>query len=99
MLGWLLHNMGRPVTSLRYEDLLANPKLELENILKFIHIPYSREQLDLVVKEGYSEYRRPQRAMFEHYTDKQKALVKDVVLKTIRALSHLQLNWTGYLEP
>ena len=73
VLGWLLYNMGRPVIVVTYEDFRANPKMVLEKILGFVGVPYSKEQLDLVIKEGLNEYRSPpQRAKFDHYTETQK---------------------------
>ena len=100
MLGWLLYNMGRPVIVVTHEDFKANPKIVLEKILGFVGVPYSKEQLDLVINEGFNEYRRPpQRAKFDHYTKTQKALVRDVVYDTARALKHLQLDLSSYLQP
>lgn len=98
-LGWLLHNMGRPVTLVMYDDIKANTKMALENILKFIQLPYSRERLDIVARAGYSKYRRPPGPKFEHYTESQKALVRDAVRDTVRALKHLQLDLSSFLEP
>ena len=86
VLGWLLRNQNRPIMVTKYEDLLVDVERELNRILVFLQVPYSREQLRKVVKEGYSQYHRQGGAQFEHYTQSQKDYVRGVIRSTADAI-------------
>lgn len=77
--GWVMNNMKHPILVVKYEDMVQNTKLELERILEFVQVPYSRQQLVRVVEAGYREYKRPHDVEFEHYTVKQKEYVCSLV--------------------
>lgn len=61
----------------------VDTKTELKRILDFLQVPYSRQHLEVVVQEGYSQYRRQEAIQFEHYTQSQKAYVKEIVRSTL----------------
>lgn len=96
VLGWLVHNMDHPVLVTRYEDLKEDTGRELERILFFLQVPYSRQRLEEVVREGYSEYHRPPEVQFPHYTETQTEFVKEVVRRTSEAVGYVQMS--DYLQ-
>ena len=78
--GWLTKKEPHPVLVVKYEDLLKDVRRELERILNFLQAPYSAGQLERVLRAGYREYLRPHAAVeFEHYTEKQRKYVRDMV--------------------
>lgn len=68
-----------PVLVVTYEHLLQNTEQELENILRFIRVPYSSKQLHAVVSAGYGDYQRHHDTKFECYTVSQKKYVNRLV--------------------
>lgn len=99
VLGWLVNNMNRPILVTKYEDFKLNTKEEMQRILDFLQVPYSRQQLNKVLVEGYNEYRRPRGVEFEHYTESQKKFVMDIVRRTSDAISGFNyVEITDYLE-
>ena len=96
--GWL---MSHQTLAVKYEDLLKDTKQQLLRILDFVGVPYSRQQLERVVRAGYEEYQRPPGAKFEHYTEEQKTYVRQLVQSIITALKtsdHLALKIEDYLS-
>ena len=85
---------------MKYEDFKVDSKRELERILNFLEVPYSRSQLDKVVSEGYNAYHRPKGEEFEHYTEAQKSHIREIVRRTSETISnHGYQAITDYLEP
>ena len=78
VLGWLIANKGHPIHVVKYEQLKLDTKGELERIMEFLQIPYSRRQLERVVQAGYSVFKRKHRDV-EYYTQAQKEYVRDIV--------------------
>ena len=97
VLAWLINNKNRPVMAVKYEHLKVDTRKEIEKILHFVSVPYSRRQLEKVLREGYDEYRRPHGKEFEHYTDSQKRYVRNIVSSI--ASSYDQLDISDYLQP
>lgn len=81
VLGWLIANRGHPIHVVKYEQLKLDTKGELEKIMKFLQVPYSRRQLDRVVHAGYSEFKRKHKHV-EYYTEAQREYVGDIVRVT-----------------
>ena len=95
VLGWLVssQNQSGPVLVTKYEDMQQDPGRELERILSFLQVPYSRERLRVVVKEGYKEFHRRSERQFEHYTRSQREYVGEIIRRTQEVISD-----AGYVE-
>ena len=78
---WVINQDKYPVHILRYEDLRQDFVGEIEKVLLFLNVVYDSDALKSKLSEDYTEYRRPHYSdVFEHYSEKQKELVRSVVL-------------------
>lgn len=80
--AWLVNNMNHPVLVVEYEDLKQHTKRELERILDFLQVPYSAQQLEKVVREGYRTYQRSHKEDFQYYTESQQEYVRSILMST-----------------
>ena len=71
---------------LRYEDLKKNTVEEVKGVLDFLKVYYNSDTLAEVLKEDYTEFRRPHSGdNFEHYSVEQKQWLRRSLLETMEA--------------
>lgn len=58
VLGWLVPRKVYPVLVVKYEELVLDTKAQLERIVNFLQVPYSKRQLDIVVHDAHQLYKR-----------------------------------------
>ena len=86
VLAWVLNNHRHPVLVIKYEDLKNNTEEEIEKMLDFLQVPYSRSRLREVVTRGYEAYKRPHRDEFDHYTVEQRATIRAAIVRVANSL-------------
>lgn len=78
---WVINQDKYPVHILRYEDLRQDFVGEIEKVLIFLNMAYDSDALKSKLGADYTEYRRPHHSdEFEHFSEKQRELVRSVVL-------------------
>ena len=102
---WVLANdPTHPVLVVRYEDLKQDTVREIERMLDFLHIPYNKGDLPLILAADFNTFKRPHNRNndFEHYTSAQKVHMKSTLMNVInltqeKNMTHL-LRLTDYLS-
>ena len=98
---WVTSHGRHAILPIKYEDLKRNSTLQVKRILAFLQIPYTDQDIDKRLTEGFNSFHRTHKPDFDHYTPGQRQRVlraiKDTIqlLKTSR-LSHL-LDLNEYL--
>eukprot|EP00731_Ephydatia_muelleri_P032768 Em0024g312a len=84
---------SHPVLVVKYEELKVNPLVGLKCMLDFLQQPYREQDLEQLVKAGYTVFYRTHRETFQHFTSEQSQFV----LSEIRTAVDL-LGRTGQLS-
>ena len=91
--SYTIHNSGHPVLVVKYEELKVNPLVGLKRMLDFLQQPYREQDLEQLVKAGYTVFYRTHHETFQHFTSEQSQFV----LSEIRTAVDL-LGRTGQLS-
>jgi len=83
---FIINNEVQPVLVVRYEDLKADPVLQVKRMLKFLKYQYDEEDVEQRLKGGFSAFYRNHTDDFEHYTLEQKTYMNDVIMSIIKRL-------------
>ena len=79
-----------------FEDLKANVTGEVERMLDFLQVSYSREQVEERLEQNFTLFKRRHHREFEHYTTEQRAYITQVIAKTKQELENN--NSTGIIQ-
>ena len=83
---WAKFGKKRPLLVVYFEDLKTNYTGEVERMLDFLQISYSKEQLEERLKPGFTLFKRNHSKAFEHYTIEQKASIMRMIARTKKEL-------------
>ena len=83
---WAKFGKKRPLLVVYFEDLKTNYTGEVERMLDFLQISYSKEQLEERLKPGFTLFKRNHSKAFEHYTIEQKATIMRMIARTKKEL-------------
>ena len=74
--------------SCRYEDVKANASREVRRMLAFLGVPLTDKELQDRLVQGFDRFHRHHSdyEQFDHYTDRQKEYLKNVILQTYSTL-------------
>ena len=93
---WANFGKEHPLLVVYFEDLKANVTGEVERMLDFLQVSYSREQVEERLEQNFTLFKRSHHREFEHYTTEQRAYITQVIAKTERELENS--NSTGVIE-
>ena len=87
MSGWIIAAKDNPFLVVRYEDLKSNTIKEMKKVVDFLGFSHISEA-DIADKlgEGYNNFYRNHTDSFAHFTDEQKAVVRQQVKEAIKIL-------------
>ena len=99
---WITSHGRHAILTVKYEDLKRNSTLQVKRILAFLQIPYTDQDIDRRLNEGFNSFHRTHKPEFDHYTPGQRQRVvraiKDIIqLLKNSGLSHL-LDIHDYLQ-
>lgn len=77
LVRYWLDEMNIPTLVIKYEDMIDDLHTQLKKMLHFLQVPYSKEQVECVLKYGMSRYHRRKVTGFDHYTPELRKLVVD----------------------
>ena len=63
------------VLVVKYENIKTRMMVEVERMLKFLGVPFSREDLKQRMSEGFETFHRTHPKEFEHFTSEQEQYV------------------------
>ena len=96
---WVINQDKYPVHILHYEDLRQDFVEEIEKVLIFLNVAYDSDTLKSKLSEDYTEYRRPHHSdEFEHFSEKQKELVRSFMLDVNNAADRVNKSSLLRLE-
>lgn len=87
--NWIVQQPPQhPVMVVKYEDLKEDTLREVERILTFLKLPFSREEVSEKLARDFTTFKRPHREgdNFKRYTDKQMASMKSTVMEAIQLI-------------
>lgn len=85
--SYTIHNSGHPVLVVKYEELKARPLEGLARMLDFLQQPYRKQDLEQVIKAGYTVFYRSHLDPFRHFTTEQGEFVLSEVRAAVDLLS------------
>ena len=88
VIKWANFGKQRPLLVVYFEDLKANVTGEVERMLDFLQVSYSREQVEERLEQNFNFFKRSHHREFEHYTTEQRAYITQVVAKTKQELEN-----------
>lgn len=80
----LLRQRPHPVLTVRYEDLKTDTVAEVVRMLDFLRFPYSREEVEHRLQEGFTQFYRNHTDSFDHFTSEQKLFVNGVIVDIVQ---------------
>ena len=87
----------------KYENIKSHTMDEVERMLNFLGVPFSREDLKRRMSEGFETFHRAHPKEFEHFTSEQEHCVRKQVETVIALLKEKNNGSTfgieEYLEP
>ena len=74
-----------PVIVVRYEDLVADTRTELQRMLDFLNCPCTKERMDCVMDHQIETFHRKHQQNFDPFTKQQK----EQLIKTMKQVEPL----------
>lgn len=84
----LLRQRPHPVLTVRYEDLKTDTVAEVVRMLDFLRFPYSREEVEHRLQEGFTRFYRNHTDSFDHFTSEQKIFVNGVIFDIVQKVQN-----------
>ena len=85
--------LGYPILVLRYEDLKRDSLTQVLRMLDFLNVHYDRTEIETRLQDDFNAVRRNHTCDFEHYTEDQKAYVKNMLSGTITELQSMGVDY------
>lgn len=84
----LLRRRSHPVLTVRYEDLKTDTVAEVVRMLDFLEFPYSREEVEHRIREGFTQFYRNHTDSFDHFTTEQKIFVNGIIFDIVQKVQN-----------
>ena len=83
--NWVLDSDKQPVHVVQYEDLQQDVPGEIAKMLRFLKIPFNKEELPIRLNGGFTKFKRKHvNDNFEHFSRNQTEFIQRKLLDTIK---------------
>ena len=77
---------GSPSLVVRYEDVQRDKVKEVERILEFLYVHYTRKNLMEKLDEDFTAFQRKSHPQFEHFTKSQVEFIQQMLITVLGRL-------------
>ena len=82
--AWIEANKeDKPLLVMKYENLKSNLLPDVERMLQFLHMPYSREEVIRILEADYGKFHRSHADNFDHFTATSREFVHGVIQESL----------------
>lgn len=74
--------------TVRYEDLKTDTVAEVARMLDFLEFPFSREEVEHRIGEGFTQFYRNHTDSFGHFTSEQKIFVNGIIFDVVEKVQN-----------
>ena len=93
LVDYWLDEVNIPVLVIKYEDMLTDLSTQLKKMLDFLQVPYSKTQVDCVLKSQLNRFHRKKVSNFDHYTPELRKMVLEELKKLEPILSKYNITY------